>query len=72
MDHGVREDRIIFTTYLLARAGGIQSLQRAFPKVRFVVGAVDDMLVEEKGSEGDKRKYWDVHPGMGHIGDRYF
>ncbi|KAG1775910.1 armadillo beta-catenin plakoglobin [Suillus placidus] len=82
LDHGVQQDHIIFVTFLVARAGGVTVLQRAFPKVKIVTGAVDEGLREawlerynEKGegqSEGDGRKVWIVEPGMGQIGDRYY
>ncbi|KAG0696208.1 armadillo beta-catenin plakoglobin [Suillus ampliporus] len=82
LDHGVQQDHIIFVTFLIARAGGVTVLQRAFPKVKIVTGAVDEVLREawlesynEKGegqSEGDGRKVWIVEPGMGQIGDRYY
>ncbi|PCH42248.1 armadillo/beta-catenin/plakoglobin [Wolfiporia cocos MD-104 SS10] len=81
LDHGVQQDHIIFVTFLVARAGGIAVLQRAFPRVRIVCGAVDNGLREmwlegveegegQSGTEG--RKVWVVEPGMGHIGDRYY
>lgn len=82
LDHGVQQDHIIFVTFLIARAGGVTVLQRAFPKVKIVTGAVDEGLREawlerynEKGegqSEGDGRKVWIIEPGMGQIGDRYY
>lgn len=76
LDHGVPQDHIIFVTFLAARSGGISMLQRAFPDVKVVCGAVDDHLQEmwlecEEG-EGEQptegRKVWVVEPGMGHIG----
>ncbi|KAG2131365.1 armadillo beta-catenin plakoglobin [Suillus clintonianus] len=82
LDHGVQQDHIIFVTFLIARTGGVTVLQRAFPGVKIVTGAVDEGLREawlerynEKGegqSEGDGRKVWIVEPGMGQIGDRYY
>jgi uridine kinase len=82
LDHGVQQDHIIFVTFLIARTGGVTVLQRAFPKVKIVTGAVDEGLREawlerynEKGegqSEGEGRKVWIVEPGMGQIGDRYY
>ncbi|KAJ8588445.1 P-loop containing nucleoside triphosphate hydrolase protein [Rhizopogon salebrosus TDB-379] len=82
LDHGVQQDHIIFVTFLVARNGGVTILQRAFPKVKIVTGAVDEGLREawldhynEQGegqSEGDGRKVWIVEPGMGQIGDRYY
>ncbi|KAG1895400.1 armadillo beta-catenin plakoglobin [Suillus fuscotomentosus] len=82
LDHGVQQDHIIFVTFLIARTGGVTVLQRAFPEVKIVTGAVDEGLREawlehynEKGegqSEGDGRRVWIVEPGMGQIGDRYY
>ncbi|KAG1822020.1 armadillo beta-catenin plakoglobin [Suillus subaureus] len=82
LDHGVQQDHIIFVTFLIARTGGVTVLQRAFPKIKIVTGAVDEGLREawlerynEKGegqSEGDGRKVWIIEPGMGQIGDRYY
>lgn len=69
LDHGVKENHIIFSTFLVAKTGGIRTLRRAFPGVLFVVGAIDEDL-KEVDVEG--RKFWNLSPGMGHIGDRYF
>ena len=44
LDHGVQQDHIVFVTFLVARYGGIEVLHRAFPGVRIVCGAVDDVL----------------------------
>lgn len=77
LDHGVPQDHIIFITFLVARCGGITVLQRAFPQVRIVSGAVDSSLREtwlesvedddgQTAAEG--RKVWVVEPGMGQIG----
>jgi uridine kinase len=77
LDHGVRQDRIIFVTYVVARGGGISVLRRVFPQVRVVCGAVDGKMKEawmevvgEKDEyfEGAKRKCWVMEPGMGQIG----
>lgn len=76
LDHGVPEDHIIFVTFLVARAGGISVLRRAFPKVKIVCGAVDDEMLEtwleipteEGNSVGEGRKIWLMNPGMGQIG----
>ncbi|THH33197.1 hypothetical protein EUX98_g984 [Antrodiella citrinella] len=74
LDHGVRQDHIIFVTFLVARKGGICVLRRAFPDVKVVCGAVDDGLretwleaIEEReGHTGaEARKVWVVEPGMG-------
>ncbi|KAJ3506644.1 hypothetical protein NLJ89_g6762 [Agrocybe chaxingu] len=80
LDHGVREDRIIFITFLVARAGGVSVLRRAFPGVKIVCGGVDDEMQEgwlegykgEGNPEGRGRKVWVMKPGMGQIGDRYY
>ncbi|KZT07622.1 armadillo/beta-catenin/plakoglobin [Laetiporus sulphureus 93-53] len=81
LDHGVRQDHIIFITILVARSGGISALQRAFPDVQIVCAAVDDGLrelwledeVEGEGhSSSGGRRAWVVEPGMGQIGDRYY
>lgn len=81
LDHGVQEDRIIFATFLIARTGGVSTLRHAFPKVKFVCGAVDDRITEgwlegsqkEKGgTQGLRTKVWLIEPGMGQIGDRYY
>ncbi|CCA69349.1 related to uridine kinase [Serendipita indica DSM 11827] len=81
LDHGVREDRIIFLTFLIARVGGIAVVRRAFPKVRIITGAVDNEVKEiwrmDGGGEGVKgqgkgRKDWKIEPGLGDIESRYF
>ncbi|KAG6817682.1 hypothetical protein H0H87_005441 [Tephrocybe sp. NHM501043] len=80
LDHGVREDRIVFITFLVARGGGVSVLRRAFPRVTIVCGAVDDEMREgwlenykgDDHSEGTGRPVWVMHPGMGQIGDRYY
>jgi hypothetical protein len=72
LDHGVKEDRIIFVTFLVARGGGVSVLRRAFPKVRIVCGAVDDEMREGwlegyqdlENPEGHGRKVWSMQPGM--------
>ncbi|GLB40392.1 putative uridine kinase family protein [Lyophyllum shimeji] len=80
LDHGVREDRIVFITFLVARGGGISVLRRVFPQVTIVCGAVDDEMREgwlegyrgEGNPEGTGRPVWVMQPGMGQIGDRYY
>ncbi|KAF8349144.1 armadillo/beta-catenin/plakoglobin [Amanita rubescens] len=80
LDHGVKEDHIIFVTFLVARGGGISVLRRAFPGVKIVCGAVDDEMKEgwlegyrgEGNPEGLPRRVWVMQPGMGQIGDRYY
>ena len=79
LDHGVREDRILFVTLLVARGGGVSILRRAFPQVTIVCGAIDDELQEgwleglrgQDNPEGLGRKVWVVQPGMGQIGAPY-
>lgn len=78
LDHGVRQDHIIFVTFLVARNGGVSVLHKAFPKVRIVCGAVDEGLREawlehchsegEGHHYGDGKKVWIMEPGIGHIG----
>ncbi|CDO74973.1 hypothetical protein BN946_scf184945.g45 [Trametes cinnabarina] len=46
LDHGVPQENIIFVTFIVAACGGVRVLQRAFPKVRIVCGAVDPVLRE--------------------------
>lgn len=62
LDHGVCEDRIVFITFVVARCGGVSVLQRAFPGVRIVTGAVDNGLrdgwVVGTGHEGRGRNVW--------------
>ncbi len=76
LDHGVKQDHIIFVTFLVARGGGISVLRRAFPGVKIVCGAVDDEMKEgwlegyrgEGNPEGLPRRVWVMQPGMGQIG----
>ncbi|KAK0480033.1 armadillo/beta-catenin/plakoglobin [Armillaria novae-zelandiae] len=82
LDHGVRQDHIIFVTFLVARDGGISVLRRAFPDIKIVCGAVDDEMEEAwldidsdtvDGSQvSSGRQVWVMQPGMGQIGDRYY
>lgn len=46
LDHGVPQANIIFVTFIVAACGGVRVLQRAFPGVRIVCGAVDPVLRE--------------------------
>jgi uridine kinase len=70
LDHGVREDRIIFVT-ILASPRGVHFLNRIFPKVKIVTGSADPNLrqiwVPGDGDEGG-RNVLCIEPGMGHIG----
>ncbi|KAG5643016.1 hypothetical protein DXG03_001754 [Asterophora parasitica] len=77
LDHGVREDRIVFVAFLVARGGGVSVLRRVFPQVTIVCGALDDEMREgwlegyEEGdgnSAGSGRPVWVMQPGMGQIG----
>ncbi|KAG6813417.1 hypothetical protein H0H92_011396 [Tricholoma furcatifolium] len=80
LDHGVREDRIIFVTFLVARNGGVSVLRHAFPRVTIVCGAIDDDIREgwlegysgDDNQSGSGRPVWVIQPGMGQIGDRYY
>ena len=76
LDHGVRQDHIVFVTFLVARAGGVSVLRQAFPEVKIVCAAVDEEMSEawlegykhEGNPEGLGRTVWIMQPGMGHIG----
>ncbi|VDC04789.1 unnamed protein product [Peniophora sp. CBMAI 1063] len=85
LDHGIKQNHIIFVTFLVARRGGIAHLRRAFPEVHIVTGAVDEGLRELwlentdpadddilSPSEENCQKAWVIQPGMGQIGDRYY
>ena len=70
LDHGVREDRIIFVT-ILAAPRGVSILRRHFPKVKIVTGGADPNLTPiwipgDGGEEG--QNVLCIEPGMGHIG----
>lgn len=65
LDHGVKQEHIVFVTMLVAAGQGIQVLRRAFPLVTFLCGAVDENL-EEHTIDG--RIVWITSPGMGMIG----
>jgi uridine kinase len=80
LDHGVREDHIVFVVFLVARGGGISILRRAFPQVNVVCAAVDDEMEEAwlegvqddlTNPEGVGRKTWVMQPGMGQIGEMH-
>lgn len=81
LDHGVRQDHIVFVVFLVASGGGISVLRYAFPEVKIVCAAVDDNMQEGwleglqdevTNPEGVGRKVWIMQPGMGQIGDRYY
>lgn len=70
LDHGIREDRIIFVTFLAA-PHGVHVLGRAFPNVKIITGSMDPTLTPiwipgNGGEEG--RNVLRIEPGMGHIG----
>lgn len=70
LDHGVREDRIIFVAFLVAPRG-VDVLNRVFPKVKIVTGSADPALapIWVPGSgDGEGRNVLCIKPGMGHIG----
>lgn len=46
LDHGVKQERILFCCILVSRVGGIWALRDAFPKVRIVTSEVDEGLEE--------------------------
>jgi uridine kinase len=80
LDHGVPQDHIIFVTFLAARAGGLAVLERAFPAVKIVCGAVDDNVEErwlpstveseDVPMHAESQKAWVIEPGMGQMGER--
>ncbi|KZT59137.1 uridine kinase [Calocera cornea HHB12733] len=76
LDHGVQEGHIVFLTFLISQQGGPNVLRRAFPRVRIVTSAVDDVLrsgwSELDRETGERRRVWKIVPGMGYIGDRYY
>ncbi|KAF7771557.1 hypothetical protein Agabi119p4_5868 [Agaricus bisporus var. burnettii] len=81
LDHGVKEEHIVYVAFLVARGGGISIFRRAFPRVKIVCAEVDDEM-EEGWLEGVQdevtnpgglgRKVWIMQPGLGQIGDRYY
>ncbi|EJU04632.1 armadillo/beta-catenin/plakoglobin [Dacryopinax primogenitus] len=76
LDHGVQEEHIIFLTFLISQQGGPNVLRKAFPGVRIVTSAVDELLLmawsDVDWETGERRRVWKIVPGMGHIGDRYY
>ncbi|KAJ6531826.1 armadillo beta-catenin plakoglobin [Mycena capillaripes] len=78
LDHGVKPQHIIFVTFLVARGGGVSVLRRAFPEIKIVTAAVDDVMQEDwiDGSQGEGdspgRLVWSMVPGLGQIADRYY
>lgn len=72
------QDRILFLTFVVARGAGVNAIQRAFPKVKIITGAIDDDLSERwltalgdalDGAMG--RKVWIIEPGLGNIGGSF-
>ena len=61
LDHGVQQENIILTSLLMAESG-IHSVAYAYPKVKLVTTAVDNLLDDN----------FHMVPGMGNFGDRYF
>lgn len=55
LDHGIKEENIIFVTLLVSQSGGIWSILNAFPKVKIFTSKVDEGLEERwiwpKGEE---------------------
>lgn len=70
LDHGVKQEHIVYLAFLVARGGGIRVIRRAFPDVRIVCGALDDGLGEGwvSSKTGERRRTWPIEPGMGNIG----
>lgn len=70
LDHGVREDRIIFVTILVAPRG-VHVLNRLFPRVKIVTGGADPTLTPiwvPGNGDHEGRNALCIEPGMGHIG----
>ena len=55
LDHGVQQSRIIFVSFLVALAGGLSALRRAFPEMHIVTGAVDGVLAERRLRIGGRK-----------------
>lgn len=74
LDHGVREDHIIFVTFLVVRDKGVAAISNAFPEIRIITGAEDKELYEcwldsEDEESEEKVKSWIISPGMGKVGE---
>ena len=70
LDHGVREDRIIFITFLVTPRG-VDVLNRLFPKVKIVTGSADPTLTPiwtPGNGDEEGQGVLCIQPGMGHIG----
>jgi uridine kinase len=61
LEHGVREQHIVFTT-LLAAPRGVRAICSKYPSIQVVTSEVDDTCTDEGV----------VMPGVGEFGDRYF
>ncbi|GAA6028544.1 hypothetical protein JCM8097_007273 [Rhodosporidiobolus ruineniae] len=74
LDHGVREENIVFCCVLVAKVGGVWALKRAFPNVRIACSAADEGLEErwETTPSGERKKIFTILPGLGSWGSRYF
>lgn len=62
LDHGIKEEHIVFVT-ILASNLGINSILQLHPKVKIVCAQVDDIYSEDDGL---------ILPSLGRFGDRYF
>jgi uridine kinase len=76
LDHGVRQDHIVFVTLVVARGGGISILRQAFPEVKIICATVDESMQEgwthgDENSSGEGRKVWTIQPGMGQLGQLF-
>jgi uridine kinase len=56
IDHGVREEHILFCCLLVSVKGGVHALHRAFPRVRIVVAGVDPDLKRRVVTEHSNAK----------------
>ncbi|KAI0749410.1 armadillo/beta-catenin/plakoglobin [Daedaleopsis nitida] len=63
LDHGVPQENIIFVTFIVAARGGVRVLQRAFPRVRIICGAIDPILRESWA-------LWDTSPGLPQVSNQ--
>lgn len=61
LDHAVEEENIFLVSILMSEQG-VHNVAYAFPKVKIITTAVDPEL----------NHMWNILPGMGNFGDRYF
>lgn len=61
LDHAVEEENIFLVSILMSEQG-VHNVAYTFPKVKIITTAVDPEL----------NSYWNILPGMGNFGDRYF